>query len=174
MKQAITSELVQAYSLCPRKAFLLMTEVADPGPHEYVRITDECAAVNRQSHRVSLGQSEELPSSEIAELSTGPNVLADAELAIDGLHTRCDFLTKVNEPSPLGRFGYEPVKVIGTYRASRSDTLGLAYQGFVLGEIQGRQPSSGTLVLLGDRRCKVKLVGKYKEVRRIVESVGKK
>ena len=51
MKQAITSELVQAYSLCPRKAFLLMTEVADPGPHEYVRITDECAAVNRQSHR---------------------------------------------------------------------------------------------------------------------------
>ena len=89
----------------------------------------------------------------------------------DGLHARCDFLTKVNEPSRLGRFSYEPVKVIGTCRASRPDTLGLAYQGLVLGEVQGRQPSSGTLVLLGDRPGKVKLAGKYKEVRRIVDAL---
>ena len=98
-------------------------------------------------------------------------MLADAELTADGLHARCDFLTKVNEPSRLGRFSYEPVKVIGTCRASRPDTLGLAYQGLVLGEVQGRQPSSGTLVLLGDRPGKVKLAGKYKEVRRIVEAL---
>jgi predicted RecB family nuclease len=171
MKQAITSELVEAYSLCPRKAFLLITEVADPEPHEYVRITDERAAANRQAHRASLGQAEPFQAGGVAELSTGPNVLADANLAIDGLYARCDFLTKVNEPSPLGRCGYEPVKVIGTRRASRPDTLGLAYRGFVLGEVQGRQPSSGTLVLLGDRLRKVKLVGKYKEVRRIVEAL---
>jgi predicted RecB family nuclease len=171
MKQVITSELVEAYSLCPRKAFLLMAEVANPGPHEYVRITDERAAANRQAHRAKLGLAEELPAGGVAELSTGPNVLANAGLAIDGLHARCDFLMKVNEPSLLGRFGYEPVKVIGTWRASRPDTFGLAYQGFVLGEVQGRQPSSGTLVLLGDRLRKVKLVGKYKEVRRIVEAL---
>ena len=63
------------------------------------------------------------------------------------------------------------MKVIGTCRASRPDALGLAYQGLVLGEVQGRQPSSGTLVLLGDRPSKVKLAGKYKEVRRIVEAL---
>ena len=77
----------------------------------------------------------------------------------------------MNEPSRLGGFSYEPVKVIGTCRASRPDALGLAYQGLVLGEVQGRQPSSGTLVLLGDRPSKVKLAGKYKEVRRIVEAL---
>ena len=77
----------------------------------------------------------------------------------------------MNEPSRLGRFSYEPVKVIGTCRASRPETLGLAYQGLVLGEVQGRQPSLGTLVLLGDRRSKVKLVGKYKEARRIVHAL---
>ena len=103
-------------------------------------------------------------------MAAGREVVADADLAT-GLHARCDFLTKVNEPSRLGRFSYEPVKVIGTCRASRPDTLGLAYQGLVLGEVQGRQPSSGTLVLLGDRPSKVKLAGKYKEVRRIVDAL---
>ena len=49
------------------------------------------------------------------------------------------------------------MKVIGTCRASRTDVLGLAYQGFVLGEVQRRLPASGTLVLLGDRLSKVKL-----------------
>ena len=39
----------------------------------------------------------------------------------------------------------------------------------VLGEVQGRQPSPGTLVLAGDCPIKVKLGGKYKKVRRIVE-----
>jgi hypothetical protein len=31
----ITPELVEAYSLCPRKAFLLMMGAANPGPHDY-------------------------------------------------------------------------------------------------------------------------------------------
>jgi hypothetical protein len=45
-------------------------------------------------------------------------------------------------------------------RASRPDALGLAYQGFALGEVLGRQPPSGPLILLGDRPCKVKPGGK--------------
>jgi predicted RecB family nuclease len=171
MKQTITSDLVEAYSQCARKAFLMMTGLANPGPHEYVRITDEQAAANRQAHRASLGQAEDFPPGGVADLKTRPKVIADAELAADGLHAHCDFLTKVHESSRLGRFSYEPVKVIGTCRSYRPDTLGLAYQGLVLGEVQGRQPPSGTLVLLGDRPCKVKLAGKYKEVRRIVEAL---
>ena len=132
----------------------------------------EQAEANRQAHRARLAKGGEVvPFGGPAEMAAGREVVADAELAADGLHARCDFLTKVNESSRLGRFSYEPVKVIGTCRASRPDALGLAYQGLVLGEVQGRQPSSGTLVLLGDRPGKVKLAGKYKEVRRIVEAL---
>lgn len=171
MKQTITSHLVEAYSQCPRKAFLMMTGVANSGAHEYVRITDEQAAANRQACRARLGQAEHFPPGRIADLNTGSKVIADAELATEGLHTFCDFLTKVHRSSRLGRFSYEPVKAIGTSRASRPDALGLAYQGLVLGEVQGSQPSSGTLVLLGDRSSKVKLVCKYKVVRRIVEAL---
>ena len=44
---------------------------------------------------------------------------------------------------------YEPVKAIGTCRASRTDALGLAYPCLVLSDVQGRQPASGTLIRMG-------------------------
>ena len=170
MRHHVSSELVEAFSLCPRKAFLLMTEAtASPGPHDYEAVIREQAEANRQAHRARLA--DVVPFGGPAEMAAGREIIADADLTSDGLHARCDFLTKVNESSRLGRFGYEPVKVIGTCRASRPDALGLAYQGHVLGEIQGRHPSSGTLILLGDRPIKVKLAGKYKEVQRIVEPI---
>ena len=59
MTQPITSDLVEAYSQCPRKAFLMMTGIARPEAHEYVRIIDEQAAANRQGHRIRLEQTEE-------------------------------------------------------------------------------------------------------------------
>jgi predicted RecB family nuclease len=101
----------------------------------------------------------------------GRGVFADAELAPGVLHARYDFLTKVNKSSRLGRHGYEPVLVLGTCRASKTDMIGLAYRGVVLGEVQGRLPTSGTLVHLGDRPSKVKLAGKYKAAKKIVEAL---
>jgi hypothetical protein len=88
-------------------------------------------------------------------MAAGRDLLADAELATGVLRARCDFLARVDVPSRLGRHSYEPVKVIGTCRASRTDALGLAYQGLVLSDVQGRQPASGTLIRMGDTppRC---------------------
>jgi predicted RecB family nuclease len=172
MTRTITADLVEAYSLCPRKAFLLMAGDPNPGPHEYVRMIDEQTASNRQAHRVSLEKAGELPpGGGAADLGTGSKLLADTELAANGLQACCEFLTKVNEASRLGRFRYEPVKIIGTCRASRTDATGLAYAGLVLGEVQGRLPASGTLVRLGDHACKMKLAGRYKEVRKIVAAL---
>jgi predicted RecB family nuclease len=170
-RHAIGTELIEAFSLCPRKAYLLMTgATAIPGPHDYEAIAREQAETNCQAHHARLAKRiEGVSSGGPAEMAAGREIVADADLTADGLHARCDFLTKVTEPSRFGRFSYEPVKVIGTCRALRPDVLGLAYQGLVLGEVQGRQPSSGMLVLAGDRPTKVKLASKYKEVRRIVE-----
>jgi hypothetical protein len=61
MRQIITTDLVEAYSLCPKKAFLLMAGEPNPGPHEYVQITDEQAAASRQSQRASLERVGDLP-----------------------------------------------------------------------------------------------------------------
>ena len=173
MAVTITSDLVEAYSLCPRKAFLLMTgATTDLGPHDYELLIREQAEANRQARRSRLAQvGEVVPFSGPADLAAGRDLLADAELATGVLRARCDFLAKVDVPSRLGRHSYEPVKVIGTCRASRTDALGLAYQGLVLGEVQGRQPASGTLIRLGGHPSKVQLASKYKEVRRIVDAL---
>jgi predicted RecB family nuclease len=173
MRDKISSELIEAFSLCPRKAFLLMTgATANPGPHDYEVVIREQSEANRQAHRSRLAEWGGVVSfGGLSEMAAGREIVADADLTADGLQACCGFLTKVDESTRLGRFSYEPVKLIGTRRASRPDILGLVYQGLVLGEVQGRLPSSGTLVLLGERRSKVKLVGKYKEVRRIVDAL---
>ena len=126
----ITLHIVEAYSLCPRKAFLLMTGATpSPGPHDYEMVIREQAEANRQAHRARLAKGAEVvPFGGPAEMAAGRELVADADLTADGLHARCDFLTKVTEPSRFGRFSYEPVKVLGGCRASRSDALGLAYQ----------------------------------------------
>jgi hypothetical protein len=138
MSVTITSDLVEAYSLCPRKAFLLMTgATTDLGPHDYELLIREQAEANRQAHRARLAKvSEVVPFSGPTDLTAGWDVLADAELATGILRARVDFLAKVGETSRLGRHAYETVKVIGTCEVSRTDTLGLAYQSLVLGEVQ--------------------------------------
>jgi len=173
MAKTVTSDLVEAYSLCPRKAFLLMAGATpDPGPHDYELFIREQAEANRQAHCVRLAKVDEVvPFSGPTDLAVGRAVLANVELATGILQARCDFLVKVDEPSRLGRHSYEPVKVTGTCRAARTDALGLAYQCLVLSEAQGRQPASGTLIRLGGHPCKVQMTSKYKEVRRIVDAL---
>jgi predicted RecB family nuclease len=173
MTKTITSDLVDAYSLCPRKAFLLMTGATmNPVPHDYELVIREQADANRRAHRARLVEAGEVaPFGGPADLAAGREVLADAELATGVLHARCDFLAKVDEPSRLGRHGYEPVRVIGTCVASRTDAICCAYQGLVLGEVQGRLPASATLVRLGARPRKMQLAGRYKSVRRIVDAL---
>jgi predicted RecB family nuclease len=173
MTRPITADHVEAYSLCPRKAFLLMAEAAaSPGPHNHELVVREQTDANRQAHRHRLEAAGQVALfGGLEDLATGRPVLSDADLAANGLQARCDFLTKADGPSRPGRHCYEPVVVLGTCRASRTDMVGLAYRGIVLGEIQGGLPASGTLVRSAGRPCKVKLGGRYKAAKKIVEAL---
>jgi len=123
----ITLDIVEAYCLCPRKAFLLSRGEPVGIPQEHARIIEEQKATNRQAHRARLAKAGEVvPFGGPTEMAAGREIVADADLTADGLHADCDFLTKVTEPSRFGRFSYEPVKVIGACRPSRPDDLGLA------------------------------------------------
>jgi hypothetical protein len=95
MRHKISSELVEAFSICPRKAFLLMTgATASPGPHDYEVVIREQAEANRQAHRARLVEGGEVvPFGGPAEMAAGREIVADADLTADGLHARYDFLT---------------------------------------------------------------------------------
>jgi predicted RecB family nuclease len=172
MNGAIASEVVEAYSHCPRKAFLLMSGQDQAVPTDYIRMTEEQAAANRKAYRGRLMEAGHTAGpSGPTDLTTGREVLVDAVLSADGLEARCDALTRVGRPLGPGGAVYEPVKVIGAHRVTKAQTIGLAFLGYVLGRLQHHPPAAGTLVRAGDRPCRVKLAGKYKEVRSIVASL---
>ena len=173
LAKTITSDFVEAHSLCPRKAFLLMAGVIPrPGPHPYELLILEQAETNRQAHRTRLAKADEVaPFSDPTDLASGRNAFSDLELSTGLLQAHVDFLTKVDEPSNLGRHSYQPVKAIGTCKATKADALGLSYQGLVLGDVQGRQPASGTLIRLDGHPYRLSLTGRHKEVRRIVDTL---
>ena len=57
----ITLHIVEGYSLCPRKAFLLMTgAIASPGLHDYEVVIREQAEANLQAHRARLAKVSEI------------------------------------------------------------------------------------------------------------------
>ena len=56
MKNVINSEVVVAYSHCPRKASLLLLSDDKKEPHEYVRILENHASINRVKYLTALKQ----------------------------------------------------------------------------------------------------------------------
>ena len=89
MSHTINSEFIEAFSLCPRKAFLLMTEATlSPGPHDYEVVIREQAEANRQAHPAWLADGDDaVPCGGLDEMAAGPEIVGDAELtAMDSMH----------------------------------------------------------------------------------------
>ena len=76
MEYTITSEIVEAYSLCPRKAFLLLRGETERVPHAYASFIEEQEIENRQTHRNRL--------LETAHAVTGPlDLTGGREIVVD-------------------------------------------------------------------------------------------
>jgi predicted RecB family nuclease len=168
----ITSDIVEAYSLCPMKAFLLLRGEQAGAPHEYVRIIEEQEAANRQAYRARMaGAADATGVRSLSDLRAGHDVILDVAVVADDLEARCNALRKVRTTSAIGGFGYEPVKVVGTERADKAQVVALAFLGHVVGLVQRQLPAAATLVLAGGRCCRVKLTARYKEVRSIIAAL---
>ena len=147
MRCTITSEIVEAYSLCPRKAFLLLRGEAERDPHEYVSLIEEREEANRRTHRNRLLETTDpVIVSGPLDLSGDREILVDVVLSTDGLEARFDAVRLARKTSTPGKSGYEPVKVVGTHRVEHSQVIALAYLGHVLGRLQHHLPISGTIV----------------------------
>src|SRR6266852_7980835 len=161
----ITSNIVQAHSLCPRKAFLLLfpdTSQSTDRSHAYVQILEERAKVNQARHAAKITQrSGNLCPSDANLLSTGPDFLINVSIRSSDLEAHCDVLTKVKTSSDLGRYSYEPTIVIGTYSTNPEQKTGLSFAAYVLGQVQKTLPLSGTLLNRGEQAHKMPLTDSY-------------
>ena len=163
MDRIITSEVVVAQSLCPRKAFLLLEGKESGKPHEYVEVLEQQRSHNRASYLNDLRENHgAVPFTEEA-MTRGRDLLTETVLTRGDLQAYCDALTKVKVSSSLGRFSYEPTVVIGTHKVSKTDRVELAFAGLVLGEVQDRLPDTGQIVGGDGNVHKVRLDCDYKD-----------
>ena len=171
MTCAITAELVEGYSHCPRKAFLLLWNTVARDPHDHASLIEEQEAENRKTYRNRLLETTS------AVVSCGPfdpsadrEIVVDVVLSADGLEARCDAIRWAGKTLAPGKSknGYEPVMVVGTHHVAQSQIIALAYLGHVLGQLQHHVPIAGTIVLADGQACRITLTKKYQRVKSIV------
>ena len=164
MTCAITAELVEGYSHCPRKAFLLLWNTVARDPHDHASLIEEQEAENRKTYRNRLLETTS------AVVSCGPfdpsadrEIVVDVVLSADGLEARCDAIRWAGKTLAPGKSknGYEPVMVVGTHHVAQSQIIALAYLGHVLGQLQHHVPIAGTIVLADGQACRITLTKKY-------------
>jgi hypothetical protein len=152
MNVVITSEVLQAYSLCPRKAYLSMFGKDKGTLHEYEQILRRCQLAN-QSKNLELFKQKNIdvyPYS-VSNLKEGYEFLIDANLTADNLQAYCSILTRINKLS------YEPTIFIGTHTISNTDKLSLMFASYVLTKIQGKLPALGHIVNMKSESRRLKL-----------------
>src|SRR5215468_11466234 len=116
MEPVITSDVVVAYSQCPRKAYLSLFSSDKGEPHEYVQILEQqrCENQERYLNRLQQTHADVQPYS-VESLRKGSQVLINAHLQVDGLAADCGVLTRVERTSTFGKHSYEPTIFVGTH-----------------------------------------------------------
>jgi predicted RecB family nuclease len=158
MPPAITSEVVVAYSQCPRKAYLLLFSPEQGELHEYVSLLERQRHENHERYLDRLRHKHaDVQPYTLGNLGNGSPVLFDACLQAHGLVAACDFLTRGKEPSPGGQHQYDPTLCVGTHSISKEQKLALAFTGYVLGHLQPRPPMTGRLIAMDGTSHTMKL-----------------
>jgi hypothetical protein len=107
MEPTITSEIVVAYSQCPRKAYLLLFSPDKGEPHEYVQILEQQRCENQERYLNYLQHTHaDVQPYSVENLRKGSKVLINAHLQVDGFAANCGVLTRVEGTSTFGKYSY--------------------------------------------------------------------
>ena len=143
----ITSDIVVAYSQCPRKAFLLLCTDVQGMPHEYMCILEQRKQLNQINYFHALNTltqtSQEEKSQIVTDLTQVGNLIIKATLKSEGLEAYCDVLTQVESNSSSLGSSYEPTIIVGTHSINKEQRLELLFAGYVLGRSRGSFLNTG-------------------------------
>src|SRR6266702_406169 len=173
MHNTLTSEIVVAYSQCPRKAFFLLCTDEQGMLHEYMCILEQQKSLNQIDYMNMLNvlklTSLEEKSHSVTDLAHEGNLVIKATLKTEGLEAYCDVLTQVESSSSPGGSSYESTIVVGTYSISKEQELELVFTGYVLGQMQKKLPEAGHIVRMGGQVDELKLEPQYKGLKRYLD-----
>src|SRR5215510_16465709 len=147
MEPTITTDIVVAYSQCPRKAYLLLFSPDKGEPHEYVQILEQQRKEHQEKYINRLQQTHaDVQPYLVENLRKGSKVLTNAQLQVDGFAADCGVLTRVEGTSTFGKYSYEPSLFVGTYSITKEQQLELYCSGYLLERLQHTSPSAGRII----------------------------
>ena len=142
----ITPDLVEAYGLCRRKAFLLLRGDTGDTPHEYVRLLDAHAASSLDTFVGSLEASGRIVNRHPnPELNGRADVFTHVLLKTESLEAVVDVLVRSDPGSSKARH-FEPHLVVGTHTVTREQKIRLAFLGYLIAETHRFRPPTGVIV----------------------------
>jgi predicted RecB family nuclease len=158
MKKIISSEVLVAFSRCPRLAYLLLCTKKKGNPNEYVRILQQQMITNQRQYISALKlKNPDIQPYTAKCLNNGSDFLVNATLQAEGLEAGCGLLTRVKGSSALGRYGYEPTIFVGTYTVYKEQRLEVMFIGHILEKILKKPPITGRIIKMDGRSLKVTL-----------------
>lgn len=167
MSPLITSQLVEAMTQCPRKAFFLLQDTPDPDRHEYEAIIEQRASENRIRFIDSTTNGKSMNSLPWPMLELCSNgVLETMDLRAD-----CDAVSQSKQRAKRRHRAIEPHIAVGTHSVTNEQRLRLAFAGFVIGETRRYQPSSGWIIPISSRPMCISLGTQYPLVRKAVANI---
>ncbi len=170
MEPTITTDIVVAYTQCPRKAYLLLFSPDKGEPHEYVQILEQQRCANQERYINHLKQTHaDVQPYSVENLRQGNKILINAHLQVDGLAANCGVLTRVEEKSMFGKYSYEPSIFAGTQSISKEQQLELSFVGYVLERLQSTSPAAGRIIGMDGKSHTVKLGESSKALRPLLE-----
>jgi predicted RecB family nuclease len=109
------------------------------------------ASLKSKGHRVAEipgdGRPEDLVERTLQAMREGHDVVFQAALRSGSFYGRADFLRRVEEPSALGAWRYEPADTKLARSPKAKFLMQLAFYSDLLGEVQGAEPRAMHLVL---------------------------
>src|SRR5262252_1528471 len=170
MEPTITTDIVVAYTQCPRKADLVLFSPDKEEPHEYVQILEQQRCANQERYIDHLQQTHaDVQPYSIESLRKESKVLINAQLQMDGFAADCGVLTRVEGTSTFGKHSYEPTIFAGTYSISKEQQLELFFVGYVLERLQHTSPAAGRIIGMDGKSHTVKLGASAKALRPLLE-----
>jgi predicted RecB family nuclease len=174
MEPTIKTDIVIAYSQCPRKAYLLLFRLEDGKPHEYTLISEEQRRKNQERCTDHLKQIDtDVQPYLLGHLRNGKDVFINADIKAGRFEAQCDVFTKIAGRSRFGKYSYEPSICTSTYSVNKEQKLELSFVAFVLKALQHTAPSAGKIISMDGKLHNIKLSEHFKFLKPLLEHLSK-
>ena len=171
-KKTITSEIVQAFLQCPRKAYFLLENKHQNVPNEYVKLLQQkCNNVKTQYIKLlkSLHSDIAYNISQIDNWQT--NYIIDSSFQYQQYYFNCSILKKVQGKSRFGNYFYAPIIFAQSYTIGKPLRIKLCFISHILSLIQKNSLKYGYIIGLDGKEHRLLLKQNKKELIPVLEAL---